>query len=110
MCAISAALLTGSLHCTMWLSIALELSKVFFKVIGLPLLIFGQNLCWCKIVYILQENIFFRKCDKNMFLKKNMKGWKSKPEIFHEDKTHESKKMSQNSFFTIPALHGENVI
>ena len=30
-------------HCTVWLSIALELSKVL-KVIGLRLLIFGRNL------------------------------------------------------------------
>ena len=46
-----------------------------------------------------------------MFLKKNMKGWNSKPEIFHEDKTHESeKKRLKIVFFTIPALHGENAI
>ena len=33
---------------------------------------------------------------------KNMMGWNSKPEIFHEDKTHESqKKTSQNNFFII---------
>ena len=44
------------------------------------------------------------------FLKKNIKGWNSKPEIFHEDKTHESEKTSLNSYFTIPVLHGENAI
>ena len=30
-----------------------------------------------------------------------MMGWNSKPEIFHEDKTHESQKTSQNNFFII---------
>ena len=34
-----------------------------------------------------------------------------KPEILHEDKTDESEKTSQNSFFFhIPPLHGENAI
>ena len=43
-------------------------------------------------------------------LKKNIKGGNIKPEIFHEDKTDEAKKTSQNSFFDIPTLHGQNAI
>ena len=33
-----------------------------------------------------------------------MMGWNSKPEIFHEDKNHESEKKSQNNFFVIPLM------
>jgi len=33
-----------------------------------------------------------------------------KPEILHEEKTDESEKTSQNSFFHIRPLHGENAI
>ena len=39
-----------------------------------------------------------------------MKGWNSKPEFLHEDKTHESEKKRLKFFFDIPALHGENAI
>jgi len=36
---------------------------------------------------------------------KNMKGWNIKPEIFHEDKAHESKKAVQNIFsYSSPSL------
>ena len=33
-----------------------------------------------------------------------------KPEILHEDKTDDTEKKSQNSFFDIRPLHGENAI
>ena len=36
---------------------------------------------------------------KYVVFKKNMKGWNMNPEIFHEDKTDESEKTSQNDFF-----------
>ena len=45
----------------------------------------GFRLIFFKLAF--EEKIFFCKYDK-----KNMKGWNSKPEIFHEDKTHETQK------------------
>ena len=86
----------------MWLSIALELSKVY-KSNWLASTHFWSKFedIFCAAVNILQE-IFFRKYDKTIsFFKINMKGWNIKPEIFHEDKTDE---------FDIPPLHGENAI
>ena len=44
------------------------------------------------------------------FFKENVKGSNVKPEILHEDKMDESEKMSQNGFFDIRPLHGENTI
>ncbi len=39
-----------------------------------------------------------------------MKGSNIKPEILPEDKTDDPEKTSQNSFFDIRPLHGENAI
>ena len=39
-----------------------------------------------------------------------MKGSNIKPEIFYEDKMDDPEKTSQNSFFDIRPLHGENTI
>ena len=44
------------------------------------------------------------------FFKENVKGSNVKPEILHEDKQDQSEKMSQNGFFDIRPLHGENAI
>ena len=69
----------------------------------------GNVLCWCESVNILQEKYFFSDYMKrNMSFKKNMMGWNSKPEIFHEDKTHESQKKGLKIFFYYS--HGENTI
>ena len=69
----------------------------------------GNDLCWCESVNVLQEKYFFRLYEKEICrLKKNMMGWNSKPEIFHEDKTHESPKKRLQIFFY--SVHGENTI
>ena len=60
----------------MWLSIALELSKVF-----------KSN--WLAFTHFWEKfDEIFCAGEKPLFLKKSMKGWNSKP----DDKTHESEK------------------